>query len=169
MVQVLLTEKWMLCVPFIRLECLFYLTLPIIYVQGQATKAIGNSGIGLMLEFLKILLTIISIAIFNTINIYLLISFRTVISFITLIILIAINKKLIDYCWHEVFADVYKSLICSIVMGVSVYCIQLLSMSNILTLLLQIIIGVLIYAGLSILTRNQVVNYILKLTRSSTR
>jgi len=165
MVKVVLTDKWLPSVPFLRLECLYYLTLPIIYVQGQATKAIGRSGIYLATETAKFALTIICILLFKSINIYYLVAFRILISLVMLIIQVFINKALINYQWNEIFSDIKKSLVSAIIMGIIVFFLQDLKAPEFFILIIQILSGTVIFIFMSIITKNQILQDAIKYFR----
>lgn len=53
LIRVLLTDKWIESVPFLRLFCIIYMFYPIHTANMQAIKAIGKSGTFLMLEIIK--------------------------------------------------------------------------------------------------------------------
>lgn len=167
LVVVLLTEKWLMCVPFLQMECLFYATLPLMSANGQAARAIGRSDIGLILEVTKTVLTLICLLLFYKCGILTIVGLRVLISFIMVIISSAINERLIDYKISEWMHDVLPSILLSIIMGVAVYLVQLIGLSNVLTLILQILSGTVIYFGLaSLLKFNSmliVMNYIKRL------
>ena len=52
-VEVVLTSKWMPCVPYLRIMCLVYLLQPIQTASLQAMKALGKSDLYLKLEIIK--------------------------------------------------------------------------------------------------------------------
>ena len=51
--RLLLTEKWMACVPCVRIFCLTYAFQPIHTANLNAIKALGHSDIFLKLEVIK--------------------------------------------------------------------------------------------------------------------
>ena len=53
MIEVLLTEKWLPCVLYLRLLCFSYMLWPIHTANLQAINAIGHSEIFLKLEIIK--------------------------------------------------------------------------------------------------------------------
>ncbi len=53
MVEVLLGEKWLICVPFLRIMCISYCFWPIHITNLQAINAMGRSDIFLRLELVK--------------------------------------------------------------------------------------------------------------------
>ena len=61
------------------------------------------------------------------------------------------NKKLINYSYLEQIKDLIPSFVVAGLMGVGVYLINYLNLSNIITLLIQIPVGIILYFGLSAL------------------
>lgn len=59
------------------------------------------------------------------------------------------NRKLIGYGFIQQFIDLIPLLFASIVMGGIAYSIQFLGLSDILTLVIQVIVGILVYLILS--------------------
>ena len=53
MVLALLGEKWMICVPYLRIMCIAYSFWPIHITNLQAINAVGRSDIFLKLEVIK--------------------------------------------------------------------------------------------------------------------
>lgn len=53
LVRLVLTEKWLPCVPFLRICCITYMFYPIHTANLNALKAMGRSDLFLKLEILK--------------------------------------------------------------------------------------------------------------------
>lgn len=56
LIDVLLTNKWSFCVPFIQCSCIYYMCQPIQTTNWQIIKAVGRSDLCLKLEVVKKLL-----------------------------------------------------------------------------------------------------------------
>jgi teichuronic acid exporter len=159
LVLVLLTDKWIHAVPFIQLECLFYATLPVLFANGQAARAIGRSDISLKLEVIKTFLTIICLFAFTRYGIFVIVGIRSFISFCILIMSSMINKKLIGYTFSERMHDSAPNILLAIVMGVIVYCFSYLQISPLPQLFFSIVAGIIVYFGLAVLLKMQAMNY----------
>ena len=59
LVLALLGEKWLICVPFLRIMCVSYCFWPIHITNLQAINAVGRSDIFLKLELVKKALRIV--------------------------------------------------------------------------------------------------------------
>jgi len=63
------------------------------------------------------------------------------------------NKKLIDYSFYEQLKDYMPPLIISLIMFGVVYITGFLNISIVIKLLLQVILGIIVYVGLSMLIK----------------
>lgn len=164
-IRLVLTEKWLPCVPFLRIFCLSYGLYPIHTANLQALNAIGRSDLFLKLEIEKKLIGLI--ALFLTVKYG---PFTIAISFlITGIIGTFINslpnKKLIRYSYKEQIADLAPPLIISLLMAIIIYPISLAGLSDIITIILQIAMGGTSYFIVSKITNQKSLEYILNSLR----
>lgn len=60
-VRLILTEKWLPCVPFMRVFCFTYAFWPIHTANLDAIKALGRSDLFLKLEILKKIVDVIAV------------------------------------------------------------------------------------------------------------
>lgn len=163
MIKLILTGKWLPCVPYLRVFCLSYALWPIHTANLQAINAIGRSDIFLKLEIVKKIVGISILLITSRYSPYMMalgVAFSGIIgSFINSYP----NKKLLNYSYLEQMKDILPSLILSIIMGGIVYSIVLLEFSNLLTIIIQIIIGGISYIGLSYLFKLECFMYLLNI------
>jgi O-antigen/teichoic acid export membrane protein len=156
MVKLFLTDKWLPSVPFLQLECAFYATLPMMYASGQAIKATGHTQVSLILESTKTLLTLVLILVlYRFVSIYIIVGMRAAISLVIVFMQDAFSKKYIGYAFKERIADIMPNLLSTLLMAVLVYLVGMIAMPTICTFILQVITGVIVYAGIAILTHNQ--------------
>lgn len=59
------------------------------------------------------------------------------------------NNKLLNYSYREQVSDIIPSLAISLVMGLLVYSLRFLNIETLQLLLVQIVIGVVVYVGLA--------------------
>lgn len=164
-IKLLLTDKWLECVPFLQVVCLGQIFSLVSTVNLQAYKAIGRSDIVLKLEFVKkpILLGIIigmmfisPMAIAIGVAVYELLG-ALINSFM--------SKRLIGYSVFAQLKEILPTLIISLVMGVSVYFFKYIPIHYAIILGLQIISGIVIYILLSLLFNKKNSKYIVDLIR----
>jgi len=151
LIQLLLTDKWLPCVPYLQIYCFTLAFYPVHSCNLQAINALGRSDIFLKLEIIKKVLGIsaLVIAVFcfdSPIAIAMTGVFTTVIS---CFINAYPNKKLISYSYFDQMKDIIPSFILSVLMLLCVLAVELLGLNAIWTLLLQVAVGVLVYVALS--------------------
>ena len=155
LIRVLLTEKWLPCVPFLYMFCVVYAFWPFSIANLNAIKAHGHSEKVLKLEVIEKVFSIGLLIITLKMGvIWIGISYMVGELFSTILCAIP-NRKLIGYGFIQQFIDLIPLLFASIVMGGIAYSIQFLELSDILTLVIQVIVGILVYLILSWLLKLQ--------------
>ena len=145
LVKVLLTDKWLPCVPFLQLACISYAIYPIHTANLTGINALGRSDIFLKLEIIKKVITILNIVITIPLGIYAMAIGQVISAFISSFINAWPNKKLMNYTYFEQWKDLMPSFLCSIVMAAGVWSLHFIPMPSIVLLLIQIIVGVVVY------------------------
>lgn len=145
LVKVLLTDKWLPCVPFLQLACISYAIYPIQTANLTGINALGRSDVFLKLEIIKKIITILNILITVPLGIYAMAIGQVVSSFINSFINAFPNKKLMNYTYFEQWKDLMPSFLCSIVMAICVWALHFIPLSSIILLLLQIVVGIGVY------------------------
>lgn len=163
LINLLLTEKWLPCVPFLQMCCIYWAFQPLQTANVQAIKAAGRADICLKLEIIK---KIIGFALlFSTmwISVEAIVMSNVLFGGISMLINIYPNKKIINYGYMEQMKDIFPSFLLSCCMGLIVYCISFINISDIFVMLLQICVGVLFYVGGSILFKIDSFEYFVRL------
>jgi teichuronic acid exporter len=149
LVSLLLTDKWLTAVPFLQIFCAVYALWPIHTVNLQAINALGRSDIFLKLEIIKSIIGLIILGISFQFGIYM-IAFGVFVSGVISVFINSYpNLKLLDYSIKEQLKDLVPSLLISLAMGIVVYPILWFEMPAILTILIQITIGIVLYVALA--------------------
>lgn len=149
LVKLLLTDQYLPCVPILRMLCVAYATWPLHVANLQAINAMGRSEIFLKLEIVKKAVSVAALLISIPFGITAMVALKAVTDFICTFINAYPNKKLLNYSFSQQWRDVFPSLLLSAVMCAIVYGVQYIIEGTLLTLTVQIILGVLIYGGLS--------------------
>ena len=147
LVKVLLTDKWLPCVPFLQLACISYAIYPIQTANLTGINALGRSDVFLKLEIIKKIITILNIVITIPLGIYAMAIGQVISAFIASFINALPNIRLMNYTYFEQWKDLIPSFLCSIAMAAGVWCLHFIPIPSIALLLIQIIVG----AGLYIL------------------
>lgn len=149
MVKLILTDRYLPCVPILRMLCVAYATWPIHVANLQAINAMGRSEIFLKLEMVKKLVSVIALLISIPFGITAMVALRAVTDFISTFINSYPNKKLLNYSFAQQWKDVFPAFLLSALMCVLVYGVQYIIEGTLLTLAVQILVGILVYGGLS--------------------
>lgn len=164
LIRLLLTDKWIDCVPFLQLFCIIYMFYPMHTANMQAIKALGHSGTFLKLEFLKKIIELICLVLVMKISVIAIAVNMAILTTLFTYINAFPNIKYLNYSFVEQMKDIVPPIVMSTIMGVSVFLVgKLLAFSDYFNLLVQIIVGISIYVTLSILTKNTEMKFILKL------
>lgn len=149
LIELLLTEKWLPAVSFLQISCAVYALWPIHTMNLQVMNALGRSDLFLKLEIVKKMLSIVILIISLQFGIYALVWGGFISSILSTFINAYPNRKLIQYSFEEQWRDILPSLLLSLVMGFTVYPIILCKMPVFLTLITQVIVGIIIYVALA--------------------
>ena len=166
MVILLLTKKWLPCAAFIALFCGVYALQPIQTANMNAIKALGRSDVYLILDVIR---TVISLAV-------LLVTVRMGILAVAWGVLLCgvlnffinayPNKKILGYRYLDQLKDILPQTLCSLAMGAAVYAVTLFDLRPVITLLIQVPLGVVLYLALSLIFRLDSFGYLVDLIRS---
>jgi len=144
-IRLILGEEWVPMVPFMVIFCVIYVFYPISSANLNAMMAMGRSDLFLKLEIIKkstnLLVLIVTVR-YGTMAIAI---GALAVEFIEQIVNAWPNKKLIGYSYLEQMRDIMPTLLLATVMAAGVCSIRLLGMGLVITLILQICIGVIIY------------------------
>ena len=165
LVRLLLTEKWLFCVPFLQIFCFSYAFWPIHTANLNAIKAMGRSDMFLKLEIVK---KVVGVAlIFATM-------WHSVMAMAYSLLISALlssfinsypNKKLLGYSYLAQIKDILPAIALSAVMGGAVYCVSFIGLHDILTLAIQVVLGAGIYIVGSWLFKLESFGYLLSIVK----
>lgn len=165
-VRIVLTEKWIGCVPYLQIFCISYMFQPIHTANLNAIKAMGRSDLFLKLEILKKIVGMILL--FTTMWFGVMaMAYSLLVTTVTSMFINSLpNKDLLDYSFREQMLDILPAVVLAIAMGIAVSFIKLLNFGNILTLLVQVPLGVFIYIIGSKLFKLDSFDYLLDIVKS---
>lgn len=145
LVSLILTDKWLPCVLFMRVFCVSYAFYPIHTANLNAIKAMGRSDLFLKLEIIKKIVGLTAILITMWISVEAMAYSLLVTTVLSQIINSWPNRKLLGYSYIDQIKDMLPQIGLSLIMGVIVYMVQFIGLSSLLTLCIQIPLGVAIY------------------------
>ena len=165
-VKLLLTEKWLPCVPYLRIFCFTYMFWPIHTANLNAIKAMGRSDFFLKLEIIKKVMGLALLLFTMRISVMAMAYSLIVSGILSQIINSWPNWKLLNYNYFEQLRDILPSIIIAVGMGICVYFISFIPMPTIVTLLIQIVIGAVIYIGVSAALKLEEFEYLFGMIKS---
>lgn len=169
LIQLLLTEKWMPCIPYLRIFCVSYIFYPIHTANLNAIKAMGRSDIFLKLEIIKKIMGL-SVLLVSMWYGPLVMAYSTLISsFLSQIINSYPNKKLLEYRYLEQLKDIAPCVLLAVGMGVIASLLGLLNLPIIPLLSLQVITGAAFYLAGSEVLKLDAFSYLWTIAKSYLR
>ncbi len=145
LVSLILTDKWLPSVPFMQIFCISFAFYPIHTANLNAIKAMGRSDLFLKLEIIKKSIGVVTIIIAIKFGVMAMAYSMLITSFISQVVNSFPNKKLLNYSYLEQVKDMLPQIILSLVMGAIVYAVTFLKLSSVITLAIQIPVGVVVY------------------------
>lgn len=165
-VQLVLTDKWLPCVPYLQIFCVSYLFWPIHTANLNAIKAMGRSDLFLKIEIIKKFIGMILLIITMNISVMAMAYSLLISGLISQIINSWPNRYLLKYSYIDQIKDILPNIVMALIMGVFVYFINYLNLSVLVSLMVQIILGGIIYLVLSIFTKNDSFIYLINILKN---
>lgn len=144
-ISLLLTEKWLPSVLFLRICCITYMFYPVHTANLNAIQAIGRSDVFLKLEVIKKVIGgfLLLFTMFISVEAM---AYSLLISTLTSMIINSWpNKKLLNYSFLEQMKDILPSILLALGMGGGVYLIGLMNLPILPLLIIQVLWGGAIY------------------------
>lgn len=165
-VKVLLTENWLGCVPFMQLLCIVYALYPINTANLQVIKALGKSDYFLKLEIIKKVIGLFALIVTLPFGVLQMAVGQVLVAILSTFINAFPNRKLLNYNYFEQIKDLFPSLIISIIMFIIVYSFNFINLNMYILLIIQILVGVIIYFGLAYIFKLESLNYMIEILKS---
>lgn len=167
-IRVVLTEKWIFISPYLRIFCIAYMFNLIQIGNIQAIQAMGRSDLILKMEIIKkvayFAIVILFILLFD--DPIMLAASEILCYIVATVVNVYPNKKLIKFKYKYLFTDMLPNLIISVVVCVAVYAMNSIKLHSALVLVLQVLIGALIYILLNLIIKNENLFYLLNIIKS---
>lgn len=159
-VRLILTEKWVPCVPYLRIFCITYMFYPIHTANLNAINAMGRSDYFLKLEIAKKVIGMLLLLLTMRISVMAM-AYSLLVSMVTSMVINSWpNKKLLKYSFIEQIIDILPNIFIAILMGGVVSTIYIFKLSDVMTLAIQIPLGAIVYIGLSIIFKIEEFQYL---------
>lgn len=147
LISVLLTDKWLPAVPFLRIFCIFYWFMPIHTVNLKAISATGRSDIYLKLEVIKKIIGVatICVTVFCFDSVLAIAAGTIFTSVLSSFINAYPNTKLLGYSYRQQISDIAPNILVGLIMAISIIFIPNFIANKKLLLAVQIAVGAAVY------------------------
>lgn len=163
LILVLLTEKWVFAIPYVRITCV----TAVLGIFGttliQEIKAIGRSDITLKIELIKKPIYLLIIVIAMPFGVKAIASTSIFIEVIAFLINVYPVRKFIGFDFKMHALDAVPALLMSTIMCVTIFFVGRLISNNLVCLVTQVVLGGFVYVGLSIISKNESYLYLKKI------
>lgn len=147
LVIVLLTEKWVACVPFIQLLCASGALYPLSLIHINVLSAQGRSDLFLKLEIIKKILIVAVVAVTFRYGVTGLLIGNIGVACVAYYLNSYYSARLFAYSWKEQIADLLPYLGLAVLMGGCVWLVSRLPLpGSLLPLVVQVGTGIVVYA-----------------------
>lgn len=169
-VSLVLTDKWLPCIPYIWLGCIYYIFPPLHSINLEAVKAVGRSDQVLKYGIIKRSTSIITLVIAIPFGIMAIALSLVANAVISTFINAYQNKKLFNYSYKTQFFDIFGNILSACFMCVvTIYIGRISLLNNLLTMFVQIVFGIVIFIITSFIAKNESMYICINMIKSKIR
>lgn len=152
-VRIMLTSKWLPCVPYLQIACFTYGIWPIHTANLEALKAMGRSDLFLKLEAIKKAIGMIVLLVTIPFGIMTMAMSAVWVSVISAFINAWPNRKILNYSYIEQIKDMLPSMCLSAIMIALVFPLKFVILNDWLLILAQALLGAGFYLLMSVILK----------------
>ena len=165
LVNLLLTDIWLPCVPFLVIFCILRIPGCLTSVDKQVYYSLGNSSINLKYEIFLLAINIITLLVTVNISVYAMALGYMGIEILGGIVLCVISAKFYGYSLKDRFTDIIKPIINSIIMCFILSMAHLEFSLDIITIVVKLFVGLLLYLILCVITKDKNMKQLIRFSR----
>lgn len=166
LIRTVLTDKWIFAAPFLRIFCIMNALFPFDSINKNAMKALGRSDLLLKNETYNRIICIVILIFSLKLGVFA-IAYGRLFSVVISVVLNAYpNKQLINYGLYQQIKDVSLTTIISVSMMLFVYLISVFNLSSFVTLIIQVVFGIIYYVTLSYVTKHEVFFFLVDIIKN---
>lgn len=168
LISVILTDKWLPSAGVLRWCCLYYAATPLFLANVQLHFAIGRNSTRIKAEILRISLMIVTfIALMMAkVSITTISAFLAVIQIIIAVFMMIETHRATGYNILDTVIDVIPSTISVLCMCSCIYVVSLIKVNNFVLLIVEILVGIIVYWLMSKLFKNKAYKELLSMIAS---
>lgn len=160
LISVLLTEKWMPCVIFLQINCIFYATWPLSTSSIQALYSVGKSGTVLKIEVFRKVVDFAVLIVTLRMGIFAIAVGAAAVSVLVMPVYLVPGSRVTGYSVREQVKDVFPILVGTAIMSLSVYFLGFLRIPEWMLLVVQVAAGAVVYFIYSKIMRLEILRYL---------
>lgn len=160
LITILLTAKWLACVPFLQIACLTYATWILQIVNQEAITAMGFADIYFRITIIRSCFNIIVLLLAVRMNVFCVAISAAVANMFSTVLVMHYTENIFGYNLFEMLCDIVRTIICCTVMGAIVYFESQFIHSSFVLLAIQVLSGVAVYLGASFFINREALNYV---------
>lgn len=145
LVVVLLTEKWLPCIIFLQISCVSGVFRPMQVINNCVIRASGRSGLLLKINILKKSIGLLLLLLSMNYGVVAIACSMVLTNLISTLINIFPNRKILCYGYREQFWDLVNNMKVPILMAIIVWPLSFLHIHYFLMLVLQLLLGTLVF------------------------
>ena len=165
LVTLLLTDKWLPCVPFLVIYCFLRMPGPILNIDKQVFYSLGKSSINLFFELGLFICNFIALFVAIRINVLAIAIGSLIVELLGTVTIFIISSKVYNYSLTNRILDIWKPVVGSFVMSFALLGVNLIGLSNTVTVCLQVIVGAFVYLLMASITKDDNLHYCLSLMK----
>jgi len=160
LIKILLTEKWLFCVPYLKVFCICYAFQPIHTANLCAIKAIGRSDIFLKIEVIKKIVGIIIIIVAIKYGVYAIAISSIIYNVFAQLVNTFPNKGLLGYGYLEQIKDIFPFALFSLVMFAVLRTFNIIVANAYILIVMKVVVGVIFYVLCCFFFERDIVKYV---------
>lgn len=165
LVIVLLTDKWLPCVPFLQITCIAYSFWPYITCYRNAVESKGDIKYTFRNEVIMSLSKLVMCAIAIFISPFAVAVAYLLSWYLDYLLNSIVVKKQVDYSIKEQLLDVAPNYVCTLIMVVCAYLVGMPDYNVYIKIVAQVLTGVVAYLATSIVFKNESFKYIIDIIK----
>lgn len=169
LIPLVFTDKWVYCIPYLRVCCFSMMIFPILNADLRAIEAMGKDNDIIKIQTINttvgIITILISLFVFDN-PLYIMIG-KLIETIISTIVTISYTKKYFGYGYKEHIRDIKLSFLVSLIMSFIVLLVGKINIGTLGILILQILVGIFTYATLSIILKNDSAKFIINFLKDA--
>lgn len=165
LIALLLTDKWLPCVPFLVIYCFLRIPGPILNIDKQVFYSLGKSGVNLSFEVGLFICNFVALFIAIQINVLAIALGALIVELLGSVSIFIISSKVYNYKLKDRIIDLWKPVVGSCVMSLALIGVSLMGLSNISTICIQVIVGVSVYLLMARIMKDDNLHYCLSIVK----